>query len=62
SNNHQLIVWDSVAGANYEVLATTNLTQPFQPISGVIQATSSSTSFYDPDPEPQKFYEIQLLP
>ncbi|HEY5298056.1 MAG TPA: alpha-amylase family glycosyl hydrolase [Verrucomicrobiae bacterium] len=62
SNNHQLIVWDSAAGANYEVLATTNLTQPFQPVSGVIQATSSSTSFYDPDPEPQKFYEIQLMP
>ncbi|MFZ0826690.1 MAG: alpha-amylase family glycosyl hydrolase [Verrucomicrobiia bacterium] len=61
-NNNQMVLWDSVPGANYQVLATTNLTQPFQPVSDIIPSQGSTTSFYDPNPAPQKFYEIEMLP
>ena len=40
-------MWDSAPGVNYQVLATTNLTQPFQPISGTIPGTGTSTFYYD---------------
>jgi glycosidase len=62
SDNNQLVVWDSAPGVNYQVLATTNLSQPFQPISDVIPGSGSSTYFYDPNPEQQKFYEIMIVP
>ena len=62
AGNNQLVVWDSAAGVNYQVLATTDLLEPFQPISPVIQASGSSTYFYDPAPAQQKFYEIVQLP
>ena len=44
--NHS-VVWSSVSGVNYVVLATTNLIQPFVPVSGVIPATGPTTSFMD---------------
>ncbi|HXS67436.1 MAG TPA: alpha-amylase family glycosyl hydrolase, partial [Candidatus Polarisedimenticolia bacterium] len=62
SENNQLVVWDSVAGVNYQVLATTNLSQPFQPISEVIPGSGSSTYFYDPDPAQQKYYQVIIVP
>jgi hypothetical protein len=64
-NNNQLVIWDSAPGVNYQVLATTNLAQPFAPISSVIQASGLSTSFLDVSnspPTPQKFYEIEVVP
>jgi hypothetical protein len=61
-NNNQLVVWDSAPGLNYQVLATTNLSEPFQPISPIIQASGFSTYFYDTAPDTQKFYEIKQLP
>ena len=61
-NNNQLVVWDSAPGLNYLVLATTNLAQPFAPISDPIPGSGSSTVFYDPNPAAQKFYQIQLAP
>lgn len=64
SPNDQLIVWASTSGVNYEVLATTNLAQPFEPISGVIPSQGSSTFYNDTandPPVPQKFYEIQAI-
>lgn len=64
SPNNQLIVWASTSGVNYEVLATTNLSQPFEPISGVIPSQGTST-FYDDTandpPVPQKYYEIEAI-
>ncbi|MEI6196073.1 MAG: hypothetical protein WCS42_17270, partial [Verrucomicrobiota bacterium] len=62
ANNNQLVVWDSAPGVNYQVLATTNLAQPFLPISNPIPGSGTSTFFYDPNPAPQKFYEIQMVP
>ena len=56
------IIWDSAPGAFYNVLATTNLTQPFQNISGPVQGVGATTTFYDTDTNsPQKFYEVQML-
>jgi len=58
-----LIVWASVPGVNYQVLATTNLTQPFAPIGPVVTTNGFSASFYDTSPTvPQKFYEIEIVP
>ena len=61
-NNNQLVVWDSAPGVNYQVLATTNLLVPFAAISDPISGTGSSTVFYDPNPAPQKFYQVVQLP
>jgi hypothetical protein len=60
----QLIVWASTSGLNYEVLATTNLAQPFEPVSGIIPSQGTSTFFDDTANDPpvaQKFYEIQVI-
>jgi glycosidase len=63
ANGNQLVVWDSVAGRNYQVLATTNLFYPMQVISPVIQASSSSSFYFDAAPDAKsKFYRVQLLP
>jgi hypothetical protein len=63
SSSDPLIVWDSTPGLNYLVLATTNLSEPFVPVSPVIPAGGLSTFYYDDSPgAPQKFYIIQTLP
>ena len=63
ANGNQLVVWDSVAGRNYQVLATTNLVYQMQVISSVIQASAPSSFYFDNAPDAtNKFYRIQLLP
>ncbi len=64
SPNNQLVIWDSAPGVNYQVLATTNLAQPFTPISSTIPGTGTSTFYYDNSTtnSPQKFYEIEVVP
>ena len=64
ASNNQLLIWDSAPGVNYQVLATTNLAQPFTPISGNIPGTGTSTFYYDYSTTnaPQKFYEIEAVP
>jgi glycosidase len=65
ASNNQTVVWSSTPGVNYTVLATTNLDQPFMPISGVIPANGLSTFYLDISnfpPAPQKFYEIEVVP
>jgi len=58
-----LVVWGSVPNVNYQILATTNLTQPFAPIGPVITTNGFTASFYDTSPPaPQKFYEIEIVP
>jgi len=63
TGNAQLI-WNSAPGLDYEVLATTNLSQPFEPISGVIPSQGSSTFYFDQaytNAVPIKFYEIEVI-
>ena len=62
TGNNQLILWGSVPGVNYQVLGTTNLAQPFVPISSLLPSQGNTTSFYDANPAPQKFFQIQLVP
>lgn len=63
ASNNQLIVWDSVPGLNYMVLATTNLGEPFTPISPIVPGNGLSTFFFDETPSaPQKFYLIETMP
>ncbi len=61
--SNQLVLWNSAPGLNYEVLATTNLAQPFQSISGIIPSQGTTTSFYDSDTNsvPQKFYQVLMM-
>jgi len=61
----QSIIWSSAPGLSYMVLATTNLSQPFKPLSGAIPATGLSTSYLDNSNSPpaaQKFYRIEIAP
>ena len=65
TSNAQQVVWSSTPGVNYRVLATTNLAQPFTPVSGLIPASGLTTTFVDVSnapPAPQKFYEIEIVP
>jgi glycosidase len=62
NGSSETIIWSSTPGNNYEVLATTNLTQPFRIISGIITATGLSTSYTDSPPASQKFYKIEVVP
>ena len=62
-NGNQLVIWNSVAGINYQVLATTNLAEPLEPISPVIQASGATTFYFDSTPDAEKkFYRIQVIP
>ncbi|HEV2327161.1 MAG TPA: hypothetical protein VGY56_00045, partial [Verrucomicrobiae bacterium] len=61
---NQYIVWASTPGFDYQVLATTNLEMPFQPISGVVPSQGLSTFYNDPSISsnvPQKYYEIEVI-
>ena len=61
-DNYQLVLWNSAPGVNYQVLATTNLSQPFQPISGTIPSQGTTTSYYDNNTNSlQKFYQIEMV-
>jgi hypothetical protein len=63
SSSPPLVVWNSTPGLTYEVLSTTNLSEPFQPISGLIPATGAATFFPDPTSNaPQKFYKVEVVP
>jgi hypothetical protein len=62
TSNNQIVMWSSATGVNYQVFATTNLTRPFQPIGAVVPGQGATTSFFDPNPAPQKFYEIEIAP
>jgi hypothetical protein len=62
-DNDQLVLWNSAPGVNYQVYATTNLSEPFQPVSGIIPSQGTTTSYYDSSTNlvQQKFYEIQMV-
>jgi glycosidase len=65
AGNDRSVVWSSTPGASYTVLATTNLSQPFTAISGIVPANGLSTSYLDVSnspPAPEKFYEIEIVP
>lgn len=61
NSSSQLLSWSSAPGVNYVVLATTNLSIPFQPISTVIPAQGTSSVFFDnfTSAPPQKFYQVE---
>ncbi|HWY76212.1 MAG TPA: hypothetical protein VN281_11380, partial [Verrucomicrobiae bacterium] len=62
-NGNQQVLWESVAGKYYQVLATTDLNAPLAPISPIIFATGPQTSYFDASPgATNNFYRIQLVP
>lgn len=63
ANGNRLVVWDSVPGVNYQVLATTNPAAPLQVISPIIPASGGSSFYFDNSPDPtNKFYRVQIVP
>jgi hypothetical protein len=61
-DGNRLVVWVSVPGIVYRVLATTDLFQPLVPASGLIQASGSTSFYFDAgDPATNKFYRIEVL-
>jgi alpha-D-xyloside xylohydrolase len=59
----QLIVWNSIAGKNYQVYSASNLASPFMPVSGTISATGPEASFTDTVPAGvRRFYRVRLVP
>jgi hypothetical protein len=63
ANGHRLVVWDSVSNVNYQVLATTNLSEPMQPLSPILPASGPTSFYFDASPDaPIKFYRIQVVP
>ena len=58
----RLVVWSSVAGKNYQVLATTDLNQPFTALSPVVAGTGPTTFYFDSSAGTNKYYRIQLVP
>jgi hypothetical protein len=60
-NNNQIVSWSSAPGVTYEILATTNLTQPFLPIGTNLAGQGSTTSFTDTNALPEKFYLIEAV-
>ncbi len=63
SGNH-MVMWSSVAGKSYQVLAATTPGGPFVALSGAIASQGASTSFTDADTGnvASKFYEVVVLP
>ena len=62
-SNGNLLTWASVSYTTYQVVATTSLSASFVPISNVIVATGSITTFLDVAPtNAAKFYRVQVIP
>lgn len=58
-----LLTWSSVSGRAYRVLAATNVTGEFTPLSGIVTATTSTATFLDTSPtNSRKFYRVNVLP
>jgi alpha-amylase len=65
AGGNQSVVWSSTPGVNYTVLAATDLSQTFVPISGIIPATGLTTTYQDTSntpPAAQRFYRIKVVP
>jgi hypothetical protein len=63
--SNQSVIWSSTPGVTYLVLATTNLSQQFVPVSGTILATGLTTTYLDVSNTPsaaQRFYKIKVVP
>jgi hypothetical protein len=57
-----VLSWTSVSNLNYQVFYTTNLSMPFTAVSGVITAVGPTTQYTNTSPDPQGFYQVQLIP
>ena len=57
------IEWLSVAGHSYQVFATTNLSQPFQPLSPLLTPGTGLGAYTDTNSAgPERFYRIKVQP
>jgi len=63
ANGNRLVVWDSVPGRRYQVLATIDLAFPPTPASPVLPASGASAFWFDDSAAAtNKFYRIQVVP
>ncbi|MGH7968180.1 MAG: hypothetical protein ACREIC_05565, partial [Limisphaerales bacterium] len=62
-NGSLVISWNTQPGQTYQVLSTTDLSQPFAALSGAIPSTGSTTSYTNPVTSGNaRFFRIQQLP
>lgn len=58
-----LLTWSSESGKSYQVYATTNLSQPFAPLSDVLPSGGAQTMFTNPAPDAGALlYRVAVLP
>jgi hypothetical protein len=57
-----MLTWSSISGKTYRVLATSELKTNFAPVSGDVNATNTTTTYWASDLENSAFYRIQVIP
>lgn len=63
ANGGRRLTWKSVPGKAYRVYATAMVTEAFEPLSGAINATTTTATYADPAPAvANKFYRVEVLP
>jgi glycosidase len=58
----KMLTWSSISGKTYRVLATSELKTNFAPVSGDVNATNTTTTYWASDLENSAFYRIQVIP
>jgi hypothetical protein len=53
------LAWPATAGRSYDVLASTNLANPFQPASTLVPSNSAAQWIDTNPPLPQRFYRVR---
>ena len=62
SGGNLVLTWPSEPGGNYQVLATTNLSEPFAPVGGTIPSAGTHTSFTNVvTPIPAHYFRVQRV-
>ncbi len=62
SPDGSVLTWQSRAGTNYQVLATSNLFVPFTTLSGVITANGATTRYTNHPSNTTAYYRLQVFP
>jgi glycosidase len=57
-----LLSWNSVSGKTYQVWSTTNLLEPFAPLSGIITATEPVLAFTNQSTNVAQYFQIRFFP
>ena len=65
TNSNLLLAWNALAGLNYQIQYTTDLTQTNWQVLGTVTAATNFATFLETNlsgPDPQRFYRLVLSP